>query len=291
VFSVQWREHSLFLPLAEKGRYYFVWPHPSGTLVGTTEREVDQLESDPIPSPDEVDEILKRLSRDLPHSGLTRETLHYAFAGVRTLPMRPRKMSIGAKKGVSQLSRKHIWQLTNGVLTLLGGKYTTFAWTATEGVRAALKAIGADAREIPDPLTDLPSVTHPEESARMVEDLVVKFGASQEALARAVARLGRLVLRYVDRPNAWCEVSPGVLMLEVLHAIELEQAESIEDVLRRRIELQYFPIHGCDALDAVEAQLAPFVGADTARKQREEFLTRLERIRLLCAGLAPTAAS
>ena len=290
VFSVPWREPSLFLPLAEKGRYYFVWPHPSGTLVGTTEREVDQLESDPIPSLDEVDEILNRLARDLPHSGLTRETLHYAFAGVRTLPMRTRKVLIGAK-GVSQLSRKHIWQLTNGVLTLLGGKYTTFAWTATEGVRAALKAIGADVPEIPDPLTDLPSVTRPEESARMVEELVVKFGASQEAVVRAISRLGRLVLRYVDRPHAWGEVAPGVLMLEVLHAIEIEQAETVEDVMRRRIELEYFPIHGCDALDAVEAQLALLVGVDTAQKQREEFLKRLDRIRLLCAGLAPAAAS
>lgn len=283
IFSVPWREPSLFLPLAEKGRYYFVWPHPSGTLVGTTEREVSQLESDPIPSSDEVDEILRRLARDLPHSGLTRDTLHYAFAGVRTLPMRPRKVSLGAK-GVSQLSRKHIWQLTNGVLTLLGGKYTTFAWTASEGVRAALKVLGGSTSAIPDPLEDLPSVTSADESVRLVGELTTRFGTSPKAAARAVARLGRLVLRYTERPTAWHEVSPGVLMLEVMHAIELEQAESIEDVVRRRLELEPTPSNGCEVLESVGGELSKHLPIDVVQRQKQEFIERIGRIRALCGG-------
>lgn len=72
VFSRKWIDPSLFLPMPGKARYYFVWPHPGGTMVGTTEREVDTAELDPLPSGDELDEIFDRLERDLPGSGLDR---------------------------------------------------------------------------------------------------------------------------------------------------------------------------------------------------------------------------
>lgn len=276
VFSVPWPHPSLFLPLAEKGRYYFVWPHPSGTLVGTTEREVQELEDDPMPSPDEVNEILERLARDLPSAGLTRETLHYAFAGVRTLPMR------SAKKGVSHLSRKHIWSLSGGVLTLLGGKYTTFAWTATEGVRMALGALGAHSVSLPDPLNDLPSALSEEERTQLCEELFAQHHVSKDAVTRAVDRLGCLVRRYARSPDAWHEVSPGVLMLEVLHAIECEQAETVEDIIRRRIELEATPSHGKEALDAVVKELVKGASVEEIAKQQEEFLARVSQIDRVC---------
>jgi glycerol-3-phosphate dehydrogenase len=276
VFSVPWRHPSLFLPLAEKGRYYFVWPHPSGTLVGTTEREVAELDADPMPSPDEVSEILERLARDLPKAGLTRETLHYAFAGVRTLPLR------SSKKGVSQLSRKHIWNLSGGVLTLLGGKYTTFAWTAIEGVKMALAELGIDSAVTSDALDELPSAISDEQRKHICEVLSERYRVSKSSIQRAVERLGGLVLRYQEYPDAWQEVTPGVLMLEVLHAIECEQAETIEDVVRRRIELEATPSHGKEVLDAVIARLAKGVGMEKLLVERDEFLVRLERIDRLC---------
>ncbi|MCB0355110.1 MAG: FAD-dependent oxidoreductase, partial [Bdellovibrionales bacterium] len=108
LFSTHWDSPSLFLPMPGKSRYYFVWPHFAGTMVGTTEREILELEEDPMPEESEVEEILERLKRDLPESRLDREHLHYAFAGIRTLPLR----SQGAE--VSRLSRKHIWNEENG---------------------------------------------------------------------------------------------------------------------------------------------------------------------------------
>lgn len=277
VFSVPWPHPSLFLPLAEKGRYYFVWPHPSGTLVGTTEREVEELDNDPMPSPDEISEILERLARDLPDAGLTRERLHYAFAGVRTLPMR------SAKRGVSNLSRKHIWSMSGGVLTLLGGKYTTFAWTATEGVRKALGALGANSKVLPDALDHLPSAISENERVQLCEVLTARYRVPQDAVKRAVERLGGLVLCYTGNPDAWHEVAPGVLMLEVLHAIECEQAETLEDIVRRRIELESTPSHGTEVLDAVMARLSKVTSIEELATQRRQFLSRVAQIDQLCA--------
>jgi glycerol-3-phosphate dehydrogenase len=272
IFSVPWRDPSLFLPLEEKGRYYFVWPHPAGTMVGTTEREVTQLESDPLPSADEVDEILARLEKDLPGMGLTRDTLCYAFAGIRTLPVR------SSKKGVSQLSRKHIWRYDRGVLTLLGGKYTTFAWTASEGLAQALQYLGKATLSIPAALDGLPSAIGDDERQDLCIKLKDQLGLEGVGVERAVQRLGRQVLDYIDRPDAWREIEPGVLALEVLHAIEVEQSETIEDVLRRRLELEAMSSHGLGALGAVKELLSMRYPQDTIDVQEARWRAQLERL-------------
>jgi glycerol-3-phosphate dehydrogenase len=274
VFSTPWRDPSLFLPLSEAGRYYFVWPHPAGTLVGTTEREVHELEDDPQPTDDEVEEILARLERDLPGSGLTRATLHYAFAGIRTLPLR------SGRKGVSRLSRKHIWQQDRGVLTLLGGKYTTFAWTAGEGLKLALGLLGQRNVDCPDALDDLPTAATVDERLRIEREVLQRYPeVSREGLARALRRLGHGCALYLDRPSAWGCISPGVLRLEVYRSIEIEQAISVEDCTRRRIDLESTVSHGLDAADGI-GQLLIANGIHTpAEVQREidGIRSRLER--------------
>ncbi len=281
LFSVPWRAPSLFLPLAEKGRYYFVWPHPTGTLVGTTEREVSDLEIDPLPTRDEVDEILERLQRDLPQAGLTREKLHYAFAGIRALPLR------NSKKGVSQLSRKHIWAVRDGMVTLLGGKYTTFAWTAAEGVRAVLRCLGRSTASLPDPLRELPSALSEREQRELCQQLTARFTKVDEGVSRAVKRLGRMVCRYIDRPEAWQEVIQGVLKLELLHAVEMEHAETVEDIIRRRLELEFSPSHGKEIVSHVKAALAANYTSTELDVQEREWLDHLAQVENLLASARP----
>jgi glycerol-3-phosphate dehydrogenase len=271
LFSVPWKDPALFLPLQEKGRYYFVWPHPTGTMVGTTEREVTSLELDPQPSSDEVEEVLSRLKKDLPGSGLGRETLHYAFAGIRTLPMR------SSRKGVSQLSRKHIWHLRNGVLSLVGGKYTTFAWTAVEGLNHVLLHLGVHAAT-PAPLAGLPGVIKDEARRELLATLRERHGHHGPAVERAVQRLGKLVLRYIARPDAWREIPGGILRLELYNALELEHAETLEDVLRRRVEVEYTPSHGMECLGDVIALLEARRGQGSVEDESREFIRRLQQL-------------
>ncbi len=275
LFSTPWRDPALFLPLREKGRYYFVWPHPTGTMVGTTEREVHELALDPQPSVDEVEEVLSRLTKDLPNSGLRRDTLHYAFAGIRTLPMR------SSRKGVSRLSRKHIWRFSRGVLTLIGGKYTTFVWTAAEGLNRALLELGMRGPHVAA-LDDLPGVTDYRSRGELLSQLRDQYGREGLGVERAVGRLGRRVLRYVEQADAWTELTEGVLRLELLNALELEHAENIEDVLRRRLELEYTPSHGLECLDAIgNALVERHHGRDVVEKQQREIAERLQALHRL----------
>lgn len=288
LFSVPWRDPALFLPLPEKGRYYFVVPHPTGTMVGTTEREVHSLDLDPQPSADEVEEILNRLHRDLPAAGLNRSTLHYAFAGVRTLPLRMSSQD-AAHKGVSKLSRKHIWSVHGRVVTLVGGKYTTFAWTAREGVLKAAEVVGAALQTPLDALADIPSQLSTAEQRELLSELHRRCGVSGAAVERAVARLGRQLLAYCDQPEAWTEVGAGVLRVELLHAVRCEQAETVEDVVRRRLDLECAPGNGLSVLGAVTEVLAQ--GRDMADLQRQvaEYRNRIVRLQQLLQVEPPAA--
>lgn len=289
LFSVPWHDPALFLPLAEKGRYYFVVPHPTGTMVGTTEREVQTLEIDPQPSADEVEEILSRVRRDLPAAGLNRSTLHYAFAGVRTLPLRMSSQR-APRQGVSKLSRKHIWSVNGRVVTLVGGKYTTFAWTAREGVLKAANVLGAALREPLDALADIPSQLSKLEQRELLTELHRRCGVSGAAVERAVARLGRQLLAYCDQPEAWTEVGAGVLRVELLHAVRCEQAETVEDVVRRRIDLECAPGNGLSVLEAVTEVLAQ--GRDAADLQRQvtQYRSRISQLQQLLQEEEPPDA-
>ena len=133
LFSTKWKSPSLFLPMEGQARYYFVWKHPGGTMVGTTEREVEEIEENPQASDGEIEEILARLERDLPQENLNRSTLYQSFAGLRTLPIRSNNSKTGS------ISRRHIWELKNNNLSLYGGKFTSAAWTAFEGLKLIAK--------------------------------------------------------------------------------------------------------------------------------------------------------
>jgi glycerol-3-phosphate dehydrogenase len=245
-------------------------------MVGTTERETSDLPVDPVPSEDEVTEVLERIKRDLPRSGLTRDTLVYAFAGIRTLPIRA-----GGKKRVSQYSRKHIWSFSRGVLSLVGGKYTTFAWTAREGLALALKQLGCSTIKIPHAIDDLPGNTSAEEHQRLVATISSHTKAPHDAITRAVSRLGKQCERYLANDRAWKEIAPGILRVELLHAVMGEQSVCVEDIMRRRLEVEYLEGHGLAALPDLVDYLKQLDPTCSAELEAQEYACRMSQIEQL----------
>jgi glycerol-3-phosphate dehydrogenase len=246
VFSKPWSGPSLFLPLPGKARYYFVWPHPAGTLVGTTEREVSELELDPLPSQDEIKEIMDRVTRDIPDAGLSRKNAAYCFAGIRTLPIR------GKHAHSTVLSRKHIWEYRDGVMTLFGGKYTTAAWTAREGIKEACSVLGqphqASAMKSAAGLEKLPgSISHTEHEE--LAHTLAQRGIAENTQARLLSRYGkRLASGYGE---LFSDDDVGNTAIEAEIALDTEQVETLEDLMRRRLELEYTEDHGERYLDAI----------------------------------------
>jgi glycerol-3-phosphate dehydrogenase len=276
IFNKPWTGPSLFLPMPGKARYYFVWPHPAGTMVGTTEREVSRVELDPLPSKDEIEEIFGRLEKDIPDAGLTRDNACYAFAGIRTLPIR------GKNANSTVLSRKHIWTHENGVLTLLGGKYTTASWTALEGVKEAAQILGkplsSDVVKSRVDLKELPGSTSEVECEELQRSLST-HGVSPEAQNRLLGRYGK---RLGDNYLEFVDPSPEKLIeLETMIALDTEQVESLEDLMRRRLELEYTDGHGekyLPIIGEVFKRMRPDIDFE---REKTQYLDRMKIVRSL----------
>ena len=240
LFNRSWKDPALFLPLDDKGRYYFVWPHFAGTLVGTTEREVTTVDADPIPTKDEVEEILARLAKDVPHARLDRSTLHYAFAGVRSLPVREK----GASSKTGALSRKHIWSYGQGILTLLGGKFTTARWTALEGLKTAMKL--SENKHAVDPMNgrNLPGAWRNPTQRSEIQKKLIDAGVQENLSNILLCRYGAKTAVLLEQPELLNPIGEYLVEGDISIAMKVEQAESVEDVLSRRTGVTYFPGSG-----------------------------------------------
>ena len=276
IFNKPWNGPSLFLPIPGRARYYWVWPHPAGTMVGTTEREVSELELDPMPSQDEIDEIIQRLEKDLPDAGLSRTNACYCFAGIRTLPLR------GRSAQSSVLSRKHLWTHTQGILTLFGGKYTTASWTALEGVKEAARILGRplsnqSIAQRPE-VKELPGSISSSEQEELAQSLKL-HGVSPEQVHRLVGRYGkRLGIHYLE----YVEGTPDKLIaLETMIALDTEQVETLEDLMRRRLELEYTHDHGAQYLPTIRAvfkRMRPDIDFDSEERTYWERMRAIEAL-------------
>jgi glycerol-3-phosphate dehydrogenase len=119
------------------------------------------------------------------------------------------------------------------------------------------------------------------------EEFATKYGKTGPAVERALSRLGGMCRRYRDRVDAWREISPGVLKLEAMNAVEVEHAETIEDIIRRRLDLEFLPSHGEEALDDVCEILARARSVDSLAEQRAAWTERLRALHQVL-GIVPT---
>jgi|1048.fasta_scaffold16479_2 glycerol-3-phosphate dehydrogenase len=252
LFNKKWTSPSVILPLQEYGRYYFVWPHSAGTLVGTTEREVGSANLDTEPSIGEIQEIISNLAKDLPAAGLNKDSLSYAFAGVRTLPVG----SSGKGGNTGKLSRRHKWFFEGGVLSLVGGKFTTAFRTAFEGLKIITKMAELETRPVSVRGRLLPGAGQIEKETAEFRSRAQVAGAPIDLVDRAVSRLGTKVNAFLDPSGdlSWFKSVAGVCLRgEIELALRTEQAETLDDLLSRRLGLEFQPEHGLKGLDEIVA--------------------------------------
>jgi glycerol-3-phosphate dehydrogenase len=278
LFNRKWDGPAILLPMPERGRNYFIWPHPAGTLVGTTDSPTKNAEWDPIPEPQEVQEILDRLSRDLPAAELDRSSLHYAFAGIRTLPMKVKRKVSGGKVKTSQLSRRHRWVETPGMLSLVGGKLTSASWAAQEGLERIFKL-----SDIVSPLAPISGRMFP--GGGGMREAVANFiaeasaaGVPKQLQERALQRFGSRVRQFGTFPRAYEVVAGLVLRGEIELAVRCEQVENLEDLMGRRLGLEYMPGSGLSGLDEIARIVGEINPELPVEPQKIRYRERIERV-------------
>jgi len=127
------RGHGLLLTARRDGRVLFVVPLENAALVGTTEVEVPSPppEYATRPSVDEVRYLREELARALP--GAADVLPLAAIAGIRPL--------LGSDDAVGQASREHRVLEESGIISIAGGKYTTFRVMARDVMAAVARRL------------------------------------------------------------------------------------------------------------------------------------------------------
>jgi glycerol-3-phosphate dehydrogenase len=134
--SFQPSDTAIMVPQTDDGRVLFVIPWYDRVLVGTTDTEVEEASLEPRPMEREIDFILRNAGRYLRRDPSKQDVLS-AFAGLRPL-MRPQEAAAESKS----LSREHSVLISeSGLVTIIGGKWTTYRKMAEDTVNDAV-AIG-----------------------------------------------------------------------------------------------------------------------------------------------------
>jgi glycerol-3-phosphate dehydrogenase len=122
---------AVLVPRTEDDRVVFMIPWRGRVLVGTTDVPVDQPAQEPHATLEEIDYLLEHASRYLSRA-LSRADIRSMFAGLRPLP---------AMKGRSaNVLRDHRVEIVDGMVTICGGKWTTYRLMAHDAINAAAKA-------------------------------------------------------------------------------------------------------------------------------------------------------
>jgi glycerol-3-phosphate dehydrogenase len=260
---------------AGSGRSIFALPWLGHTLVGTTDNDYEGPLDHIRPSGEDIDYLLSAIN-DFFGSTLGRAQLTGAFAGVRPL------ISTGDPKKSVDISRKaELYETSSGMITITGGKLTTWRRMAKMTVdRIVLR----DAR-------DAPCRTHeiPLGQAISVDELPRVEGVPDESYAPLAARYGHaahdVLALAAERGELAQPIVAGLpdLLAEVALAARNEQARSIGDVLLRRTRLGLLAARTLSedqgdrsgAVSRVSAILAEQLGwgGDRVRDELESFRT------------------
>jgi glycerol-3-phosphate dehydrogenase len=214
---------------AAGGRTIFALPWLGRTLVGTTDNDYEGALEHVSPSGADVDYLLAAVNEFFA-TDFARNDLSGAYAGVRPL------ISTGDTKKSVDISRKaELYETSSGMITITGGKLTTWRRMAKLTVD---RMVEREARDAPCRTAEIPLG-----QAVAVTELPPADGISEEARSALASRYGygahEVVALISEREELAQPIVPGLpdLLAEVVIAARREQARSVGDVLLRRTRL------------------------------------------------------
>ena len=264
---------ALLLSSPSDRRIFFMIPWRGLTLIGTTDTDYEGNPADAHADRSDVDYLIEGTNRLLPRLRLEKAGVITTFAGVRPLAAQE-------KKDPWAVSRTHlIHEDANGLISVVGGKFTTFRRTAQD-------------------LVDRAAALFPEKSLKPCRTGKTFFGyrsedwrgdringLMKELLSQGILyppQVSRLVQRYglqaepifqwilSDREMAQ-PVCPHHMTLcaEVRFAMQHEMAVSLSDLLWRRFQLGWSSCQGLDALGQIAKVAARCAGWSDAQAKEQ----------------------
>ncbi len=237
---------ALIIPRTSDGRVFFAIPWNDRVLLGTTDTPVSEAMMEPRPLQVEIEFLLAHAARYLARAPTAADILS-AFAGLRPLV----KGGVGK---TSKLSRSHqVVVAPSGLVSLIGGKWTTSRLMAEDTVNQAAMVGGLAARSSPTKTLRL----HGWREAGDGKPELAEYGSDAEELIALCEKAGDQLLH----PRLPCHAG------QVHWAVRQEMARTVEDVLSRRLRALVL-----DAQAAMEMapQVARIMAAEMGRDEAWE---------------------
>jgi glycerol-3-phosphate dehydrogenase len=255
--------HAIFASARSDGRPFFILPWYRYTLVGTTDLRYDGDPSTATCTPDELAYLLNEATRLFPATPLRREHVRYTYCGVRPLPWMPD----GTDE--SEIPRSHYIidhakrGGPNGLLSIVGGKLTTYRALARMAVPAIAKHVSPSATQSPG--------DGGEDGRWKMEDGSRLPALEEDPLVLYGRRRGEVETLLADEPTLRERICPHnpEMLAQVAYAVDREEAVTLADVLLRRLPVGWSACHALDGADAAARVMAARPGWDDARIARE----------------------
>ena len=238
---------AIMVPHTSDGRVLFAIPWHGHTVVGTTDTPIDQSSYEPRALEEEIAFVLETAGQYLSRPP-SRADILSIYVGIRPLVKAP-----GANAGkTSALSRDHTIHIDDsGLLSIVGGKWTTYRHMAEDAVNHAITL--GDLNEMPC-VTGTLHVHGYDEHPELLGELAVYGSDAALILALAVAQP-----EMAERLHA----SLPYIAAEVVWAVREEMARTVDDVLARRTRSLFLNAKAAIAM-------APRVAALLAKELRRD---------------------
>ena len=281
---------AMLIPKTDDGRVLFAVPWNGRLLVGTTEHAVGP-EEDLFVTREDIDFMLGQLNKYLQHPVQPSQIVS-GFAGARPL------VSANESQSTKQIARDDVIEIdpASGLISIMGGKWTTHRAMAEDTIDVVQKALG-------HPVTECPTRSHVLHGGEgfavdLWEELMRVYALSQETARHLASKFGtaawkvqQLTLENRNLANPILAGSPSI-QAEVVYCVREELAATIEDVLARRLGVQFYSWR-----EAISA--APLVGSLMAQELHwsdnattsaiAAYVAKINRL-LQQAGLEPEAS-
>jgi len=293
-------ERAAALPVPGEGRLIFVIPAGPFTYIGTTDTPYDGDLDHVRCEADDLGYLLEAVNGHLARP-LSVSEVTGVWAGLRPLLAAGGASATSMGSGTADLSRRHSVSARDGMVTVTGGKLTTYRRMAEDAVDLALELLGEPGRRSTTKgLQLLGSLPGPKgrAAAASVADLGAPAdGLPPELVAELVRRHGSesspILALIAEDPSLGEPIAPGLpwLAAEAVWAARHELVTRLDDVLSRRTRAAIFDTRAAwEAAPAVADRLAgelrwtPEALEDEVKASRREL-----EADLLAAGLAPPA--
>jgi glycerol-3-phosphate dehydrogenase len=257
------------LILRTKTSVLFVIPWGTHWIVGTTDTDWELDRAHPAASRADIDYLLENVNSVLAQP-LTHDDIEGVYAGLRPL-------LAGESDATSSLSREHaVARPQPGLISIAGGKYTTYRVMAADAVDAALADLPAGVGPSVTDRIPVVGAEGYEALSNQVEHIARDRGLPTWRITHLLERYGSLldeVLEVADSDPSLLEPLPGAeeyLAVEIVYGATHEGALHLDDLLSRRTRIS-IEAHdrGVACADAAAALVAPVLDWDERRVEDE----------------------